>query len=502
MNTDHRDKTAIWAIVSSDEQNDPNCTSVELQIERDRRDAEQSGDIIVAVLQPPKDTGCSRFYDSLEEMMDVYPPYRQLVELIQSRAITKVIAYNYSRYWRARTLGTQLIALAELYDVWLRSVEEPYTREMWMENAWLQTIHLTMPEVQIRQLASDRRRGMQKRAERGLPVGGRSPFGYRMVGNGKDRQLVPDSAQRDTVRLLMEWRAQGWGSSRAEREAARLGLTGAKGGSLCQESIRTIWHNPIYAGYTRARLWPRRPKSPRRGEPIVAIGRGRHEPLISEELWQRVQQVNESQARDYAPRGDTPHLLTGLLRCGWCGRHMRYHAHSDNKLRYSLTCLNDACKNVCSARKLHRQVLDWLRQALTDPDAWLRQYQQNEGTSQEGQRLAALVGELAGVERKRANLLAAIEEASGAANRRQIVERYDALGEQGERLQTEIAALQQSAARMAVVRERLMAWSELAPRLDTLLDAELRAMLLQLVNRIVVTKGQLPGIALAGTPLP
>lgn len=498
-----RDRVALWAVVSSDEQNNPNCTSVQMQLERGRHDAERAGDLVVAVLQPADETGCSRFYDTIEHMCRAYPPYRRLVELITTRAVTKVVALNYSRYWRASTLATQLIALAEQHGVWLYSVEEPYDRAIWQDNAWLQMIHITMPEVQIRKLASDRRNGMQKRAERGLPVCSIAPLGYRMEGRGKDRQLMPDDRKRATIVLLMEWRAAGWGCSRAERESARLGLTGANGQPLSASAIYRIWHNPTYAGYIQSRIWPRRPKTPRRGRPIVVTGRGKHEPLISEELWQKVQRVNASQASDYALAGRPPHLFTGLTRCGVCGTRMRYHRHCDSPLRHSLACTDwQHCNNGCSVRWLRRSILAWLREALADPDAWLRSQEDADGATEHEQRRAALNAEVASIERKRANLLAAIEDAPTGADRTLFVERYDALNLRHAQCTAELAGLERQDTRTRSIRERLITWGEAADRLDTWPDAELRSCLLQLVDHIVIVRGQPPRIVLASANVP
>jgi len=495
-------RTVVWLCVSTDEQASPNRTSLDTQLSTCR--AHTADDIIAAVLRPPTEEGFSRFYGSVDQMCAAYPPYKQLVELIVSRTVTRAVALNYSRYWRTDALATQLIAIAEEADVWLYSCEEPYSRETWMQNPWLRMVHAVSAEEAVRKLARDRRRGLAGRAERGLPVQSTRPYGYRLLGRGKDRQLLSLDDERPHLATLMEWRALGWGASRALRELERRGIPGKDGRPWTRKAIWLIWHNPTYAGYSQVRLWPRRPKTPRRGEPIIHTGKGKHEPLISEELWQAVQRVNEVQARDYARGDGETHLFTGLCRCGYCGKAMRYRVYPTRRTRglccngYDKSGGKECRHNGYPEQRLRRLVVAKLKAMLADPEAWAASAEEADQADERQRHIDALEREIAGIDSRRRNLLEAVETAAGSADRSQFLERYDALGERRAQCAAELQRLRQAGVWIRSARERLVSWQEAAEHLEAWSDGELRSRLLQLIDHIELRHGEPPVIVLAG----
>lgn len=500
-----QDKTVIWLCVSQDEQNSPNRTSIETQLEYCQRHCTAAGDVVAGVLQPETEKGFSRFYNSIEKMTRVYLPYRQLVEFIEQEHITKTVAYCYDRYWRTMALAAQLSDLAEEHDVWLASATEPTTRESWMENIWVRVIHSVQPEEAVRKLARDRRRGMAGRADRGLPVQSTRPYGLRLVGRGKDRELRPVDDEWPHLVALMEWRAQGWGAARALRELERLGIHGKDGRAWTERAIRYIWHNPVYAGYTRVRLWPRRPKTPRRGEPIIHLARGKHPALISDDLWTAVQAVNSSRARDYVRDEGEPHLFTGLCRCGYCGGGMTYSARTGAGRLYGLSCGNymrsggrECRHNGHSEARLREDVIDWLRAAVHDPEAWTRAQEEPGQQDDRARAVEALEREIAGIDLRRNNLIEAVETAASGADRAQFLQRYDSLGERRTQCVAELEKLRDAARWIQQAQRRLISWQEAAAQLEHWPDAELRTRLLQLVDHIVLSREHRPVIVLRG----
>lgn len=497
------DRAVIWLCVSTDEQADPKRTSLDTQLDACKRACDTAGDLIVGVLRPPSEEGFSRFYSRLDQMIAAYPPYRQLVELIDSEAVTKVVALRYDRLWRTAALATQLSALAEEHDVWLFSVEEPTSREGWTQNAWLRMIHSVQPEEAVRRLAADRRRGMAGRAERGLPVASTRPYGYLLVGRGKDRRLEPCPDERPVVELIMRLRAAGHGSDWISKALQAAGIPAPRGNGWTRKAIRYICANPVYAGYIRARLWPRRPKAPRRGPPEVHLGRGRHEPLISDELWAAVERVNEMHRRDYARRDRPCHLLTGLCRCGLCGSPMSYHRYPTSQA-YFLVCSRNKTLGGCthnghSERALRAYLTQWLAEALRDPERWARTLDSADSQQERLQRVASLEQEIAGLELRCANLLAGLELVADTAGRAALIDRYEALLARREQLVDELSALRQIGVGIDAARRRFLAWEHVAEDLPQWTDAQLRPLLLQLIHRIVLRRGEEPEIVVAGT---
>lgn len=140
------------------------------------------------------------------------------------------------------------------------------------------------------------RSGMQKRVELGFwPGGGSAPFGYDY--DPAQGILVPN-ADADTVRRVFGLYLDGF-STQAIAE-----LAGLKYDRLAYNILtrRTYTGAIVYNG---------------------AEYRGRHEPIVSEEVFRRVQRTLADRSARHLVSA-TGHLLTGLLRCGVCGARMRY----------------------------------------------------------------------------------------------------------------------------------------------------------------------------------
>ncbi|WP_171253300.1 recombinase family protein, partial [Acinetobacter baumannii] len=92
--------------------------------------------------------------------------------------------------------------------------------------------------------------------------------------------------------------------------------------------IKTILQNPIYVGRIRWGQYKNWSKRRRKGktEPIISIGQ--HQPIISEDLWNKTQEI--LQIRSHTPQ-KTHHgsyFLSGLLKCPECGASMVQHRSS------------------------------------------------------------------------------------------------------------------------------------------------------------------------------
>jgi len=139
------------------------------------------------------------------------------------------------------------------------------------------------------------RMGMRERVKSGLwPGGGRVPFGY-----DYDREtgvLVPNR-DAETVRKIYSLYLEGYSTAKIAR------MTGLKYEKLAQQILK----RKSNAGYIQYN-----------GEEY----RGRHEPIVSLDTYQRAMTAMAQRSRTRMT--DSPYLLTGLLYCGQCGAKMRY----------------------------------------------------------------------------------------------------------------------------------------------------------------------------------
>lgn len=164
-------------------------------------------------------------------------------------------------------------------------------------------------EYYSRALSYNVARGKATRAEKGLPLGD-IPFGYRSIGPQEAPEIVCSEAEvlREAFRLYATGRYSqleiaAWLNSQGFRPRSKRGRL-----VFSKATVRGMLENAIYVGDIT-----------RHGK---VVGRGRHEPIISRELWDRVQRVKEERAHRsqiYSARPKRPYLFSGLGHCSSCG---------------------------------------------------------------------------------------------------------------------------------------------------------------------------------------
>jgi hypothetical protein len=123
-------------------------------------------------------------------------------------------------------------------------------------------------------------------------------------------EVVPDEAA--VVRRMFEDYVRGKSQAEIARELNAFGTGTVRGAAWSQSRVGQTLRNPLYRGVVRygADLFP-----------------GRHEAIVSHELWREVEKLRAAAMRHREKAGGRPptgnHLLTGgLLRCS-CGAAMR-----------------------------------------------------------------------------------------------------------------------------------------------------------------------------------
>lgn len=158
--------------------------------------------------------------------------------------------------------------------------------------------------------------GRQKKATSGEWPGGPIPFGYvaepgKVRGNRTLMRLVPDPERAHLVREIFERYLGGQGVRGLALWLSReLGVAAANGGVWRPVTLVRMLTNPVYCGDV---VHGRRTSGP------VTRVVGNHEPLVSRELFERVQDMFEKR-KGVGPRHATgKYPLAGVAKCGVCG---------------------------------------------------------------------------------------------------------------------------------------------------------------------------------------
>ncbi|MEB9907522.1 recombinase family protein [Bacillus anthracis] len=203
--------------------------------------------------------------------------------------------------------------------------------------------------------------GMSKRAELGHWNGGRV-LGY----NVEDKELKVNKEESEIVRKVFNLRAEGKGYKAIAVILNQQGFKTKRGQLFSICTIKTIVENPLYIGYCRwGRKKNRIEETSKEKIDEYNLIKGKHEPIISEGLWKKVQGVNyahkESISKNRNFNGEF--VLSGILRCPSCGAGMVMHKTkkrdgSGYHLYYMCQTFHSKGKLACKSNLIRKEQIE------------------------------------------------------------------------------------------------------------------------------------------------
>jgi site-specific DNA recombinase len=231
-----------------------------------------------------------------------------------------------------------------------------------------------MAKNYIDNLSEETKKGMTEKAEQGI-YPSFAPLGYINVECNGKRFIQPDPAVSPQVRQLFEWYATGnYSLLELTRKAHDEGFTFRSNNKKIPKSVvHKVLKNPLYHGEFR---WA--------GKSY----RGIHEPLISRELFERVQQVMVEKGRRKTGQQKHNWAFQGLLTCGHCGCAIVAEKKKNKYVYYHCTGNKGSCPEkwvrdeeiaqqfgqAIGAIRLDNEVLSWIITALKESHEDARQY--------------------------------------------------------------------------------------------------------------------------------
>lgn len=244
------------------------------------------------------------------------PAFRLMIAAAKENPapFSAVFLWKFSRFARNQEEAILYKNLLKKRKIDVVSISEPSNDSPF--SSLIERIIEWMDEYYLINLATEVRRGMKEKAARGEATG-TAPIGYTV----KDKHLVPD-ADAPLVQYIFEQFAAGKGARALASELGDKGVRTRRGNRPDNRWVHYILTNTAYIGkirysseghanYDRANFC---------GDNVIIVDDA-HEPIISPELWEAVQQ--RIGARDtevkYARKGNPMFMLKGLVRCGSCG---------------------------------------------------------------------------------------------------------------------------------------------------------------------------------------
>jgi DNA invertase Pin-like site-specific DNA recombinase len=283
-----------------------------------------------------------------------------------------IYVWKFSRFCRNQEESMVYKNLLKKKGVSVVSVSEPIPEGHF--GSLLERVIEWMDEFYLVNLGAEVMRGMTEKASRGEP-NCPPPFGYIM----KDKRYYPDeeSGAADVIREIFQRYADGDGMRQIVTSFHDRGIKTKNGAVIDNRRIEYILHNPCYIGKIRFTPDGTKAVSKRQydNENIMVVD-GLHEPIISMELWDKVQKRLETVRKTYPKfsKREQPveYMVKGLVKCSACGASLTMNGIKSGKRKEPcLQCCNysrGSCKTSHSVvlSKIESAVMQGLEQAIGD----------------------------------------------------------------------------------------------------------------------------------------
>ena len=308
--------------------------------------------------------------DLVEEYVDFHSGWRKtdgrrdfhrLMADAAEKRFDVVLVFHTSRFARNQVEARKYKQLLrDKLGIKVFSVTQPMGDDHSDPSSFLtESIHEMFDEYYSVSLSFWTRSGLREKARQGY-LTGTLPWGY--MRDPVTEEVIPDPARAPLVLGMYTRYATGQESDRTI--AAWLNAKGARtsrGRAFGPDTVREMLVNASYCGYVTGL----RDKS--------REIRGRHEPIVPEELFDRVQEIRSWRTRVVQTgRPSEDYLLRRLLYCERCGARMQGTRGSRALMRrYQCGTRRrggECDQTIVKAEPLEDQLVDWLHDFRPDSD--------------------------------------------------------------------------------------------------------------------------------------
>ena len=290
------------------------------------------------------------------------PGVRQLLDDAKSGKINLIICKDLSRFGRNYievgqyidyifpSFNIRFIALSDNVDTLDRnSTAMDLMPIMNLFNEW----HAANTSKKVRSV-------LAQNAKEGKYIASFAAYGY-LKGDDEKHTPVIDEPAAKVVRRIFELRATGITPTQiakilnaegvpipSDYRAQRLGKPNPYKNTFhywSHVAVRNILGNPIYIGHLAQQKFTtvsfKNHKSVRRGKDEWVIAENTHEPIISQELWDKCQEVDRCASHGKIMKKGIVLPLNSMMFCPDCGAKMKLNGHAkkrDGSVNYFYVC--------------------------------------------------------------------------------------------------------------------------------------------------------------------
>ena len=355
-------KVVLYARVSSDKQDTDLSLSAQLKAFRDY--AGRNNYLVV-----------KEFVDEAESgRTAARPAFREMISMAKrpGKPIDAVLVWKYSRFARSREDSIVYKTLLRKKGIQVISINEPF--EDTATGRLLEAMIESLDEFYSANLGEEITRGLRESASRGFFLTSKAPYGYRRVkvkdGDKERPKLEIEPSQTPIVKSMFNDVIGGKGLKEIVKDLNSRGIPGPSGKSWTKTTLHKILTNE---GYTGTLVWGR--ESKRNLAPI----RVEHAwpAIIDKDTFKAVREkLHDRSPSRLNPRNvSSRYLLSGLVKCGHCGKALVSQEAKGGKFSYYVcdTLLKKgagSCEaRYYSSRKLETVVIETLKDHVLNKES-------------------------------------------------------------------------------------------------------------------------------------
>ena len=263
------------------------------------------------------------------------PVFSAMLKSIRDGEASAIIVEKTDRLYR--NLKDRVLVDELGPDIHLVKESTILTKNSRSHERFIHDIKLVVAKSFIDNLKEEITKGMTQKARSGIWPSV-APLGYVNTSKGSVKTIEPDSDIAPKIASLFARYAEGTSSiTRLSEVAEEIGLSSKSGKSIPRSSLHRILRNPIYYGRI---IW--------NGDDLP----GSHEPIVTPEMWRKVQSVLDGRTAEQPIKSREPYPLVGLVRCGKCGCLMSPYTAKGKYVYYACTGARG-----CSRKGIRQEVL-------------------------------------------------------------------------------------------------------------------------------------------------
>lgn len=327
----------------------------------------------------------AKFYSEVVsgETISTRPVMQQLLADVESGMWSGVYVVEVERLARGNTKDQGIVADAFKYsNTVIITPTKTYDPDNEFDEEYFE-FGLFMSRREYKTINRRLQRGRIASVKEGNFVGGAAPYGYKKIklSKGYSLDIIPEQAE--VVKQVYNWYCYGeqqpdgtfhrLGSTAIAAKLDSMGIKPTVNDKWSKATINDMLKNLTYTGKVFFGQYKEIKTSvngnvvkKRVHDPNHLVAQGKHEAIISDELFALAAKIRSSNQKNTLPAASSlQNPLSGIVYCKKCGTLMTRLAPNSRNRYSALKCPNRYCDNISSPLFLvERQILQYLRDWL------------------------------------------------------------------------------------------------------------------------------------------